>query len=218
MIWPTQPNGAIFLDKIRLDKTTRLDYLDSIEALPLRTTVAEIIKKHNCKTVVDVGCGVGRMYDFIDVEKYMGFDDDWRLINPGKRARPAADLRIASWKDLDRLDVEFDVDCLLFLGVLSYAMPEYPEVFDKNGLHYNMFHDMVNLYRPKIIIIQEILAEQTLVSASNELQTLPLDYYMNFNPASHELDLPIWCGHRVILEIDSKNVYEAYKTTNVARD
>lgn len=207
MIWPTKPNGDPYLDKIRLDKTSRLDYLDSPEALPLRTTVADIVKKHNCRSVVDVGCGVGRMYDFLDVENYMGFDDDWRLINPGKRQRPNADLRVASWKDLDKLSVGFDVDCLLFLGVLSYAMPEYPEVFEKNGMHDDMFHNMIRMYKPKLIIIQEILADQTNVAETNELKVLPLDYYMNFNPICYELDLPIFCGHRVIMEIDARNLH-----------
>lgn len=206
IIWPKNPDGSDYTDKIKLNKTTRLDYLDSPEALPLRTTVADIIKKHDCKTVVDVGCGVGRMYDFIDVEKYMGFDDDWRLINPGKRERPGADLRVASWQELNKIKVDFDVDCLLFLGVLSYAMPEYPEVYEKNGDHITMFEQLVELYNPKIIIIQEILAEQTHVAETNELKVLPLDYYMNLNPEVHELDLPIWCGHRVILEIKNETV------------
>lgn len=208
MSWPTAPDGTPFTDKIKLDKTSRLDYLDHPDALPLRTTVRDVVHSANCKNIVDVGCGVGRMYDFLEVENYMGFDDDWRLINPGKRERPDADLRVASWRHLDKLEVDFDVDCVLFLGVLSYAMPDWPEVYEKNGDHIEMFHNIIDLYKPKKVIIQEILAEQTHVAETNELKVLPLEYYNQFKPKCTVLDLPIFCGHRIIMEIDTSNVFK----------
>lgn len=213
IVWPKNADGTPFVDKIRLDKTSVLDYLDEPPALPLRHKVAEIFNKHNCKTVVDVGCGVGRINDFIDAERYMGFDDDIKLVGKGHRKYRKTDrnidMREASWRQLDKIKVDFEVDCLMLLGVLSYAMPEFDEVYEKNGFHKEMFHNLVDLYNPRVIIIQEILQDQTNVADTNELKVLPLDYYMTFDPEYHELDLPIWCGHRAILDINGENVYKA---------
>jgi len=199
--WPKNSDGTLFTNKIRLDKTSILDYLDEPPALPLRHTVANIVKKHNCKTVVDVGCGVGRMSKYLTVDKYMGFDDNLHLIRKGKRQNPNLDLRPYSWKELEKIKVDFEVDCLLLLGVLSYAMPEFPEVYEKNGYHIDVFNQLKNLYNPQLIIIQEILKSQTHIVETNELKVLPLEYYRTMNPIEYELDLPIWCGHRIILEI-----------------
>lgn len=206
IVWPKMPDGSLYTDKIRLDKTSVLTYLDEEAALPLRYTVADICHKHNCKSVVDVGCGVGRMSEYLNVDHYMGFDDDIRLVRHGRKQYPDRDIRVASWKEETKLKVDYKVDCLLLLGVLSYAMPEFPEVYEKNGNHKEVFHTLVDLFDPKLIIIQEILKEQTHVAESNQLRVLPLDYYMNFDPTYLELDLPIWCGKRAILEIDRTNI------------
>mgnify|MGYP000013550680 CR=1 FL=1 len=208
--WPAYTDGSKFTDKITLDHTTVLDYLDAPAALPLRHTVANIIAAHGCKTVVDVGCGVGRMSSFIDVDSYMGFDDDIRLIRKAvnQYANDKTSFRVASWKDTDEIQVDYPVDCLLLLGVLSYAMPEYPAIYDKNGFHRDVWDSLIKLYKPKLVIVQEILADQTHVAETNELQVLPLDYYKSLPHVYHELDLPIWCGHRAILEIDTTTIKE----------
>jgi|TARA_R110002124_G_C8960236_1_gene514013 hypothetical protein len=209
IIWPTKTDGTRYTDKIVLNRPSLLNYLDCESASPLRTTIADIIDKNNCKNIIDVGCGQGHINDLVCIDNYMGFDPDSRSVRHAKKRYAHEDnieFRNCGWGNDSDIQVEFEVDCLMFVGVLSYAIPEYPEIFKTNGWHYDAFNRLCKLYNPKIVIIQEILQEQTHIVDSNELRTLDLHYYKQFKHKYYELDLPIWCGHRAILEIDGDSI------------
>jgi SAM-dependent methyltransferase len=199
--WPSW-RGEKLMGPIDLSKPTVIDYLDCPEAEPLRTNVIDLLKKNNCKNVVDVGCGDAKIVERINFDNYMGFDSAKHLIKRANRKyknKLNHEFRITDW-DGDIL-VDFEVDCLLFIGTLSY-----------NDDHVENFERLCELYRPRVVIIQEILQEQTYVAESNQLKAMPLDYYQSLPHTQYEFDLPIWCGHRMQLEIfpELSRIYNVY--------
>jgi trans-aconitate methyltransferase len=188
--WPNW-RGEKFLGEIDLSQPSLIDYLDCIEAEPLKENVVNIIKKNNCKNIVDVGCGDAKILQRLELSNYMGFDKERRLILRAKRRYKEYknyDFRNTDW-DGD-ISVNFDVDCLMFIGTLSY-----------NKNHIDGFEKLCKLYNPKIVIIQEILQTQTYVAETNKLKAMPLDHYQNYRHNYYEFNLPLWCGHRAQLEI-----------------
>lgn len=188
--WPNW-KGQKFLGEIDLSTPSLIDYLDCPEAEPLRENIVNIIERNNCKNIVDVGCGDGKFTERLSLDNYMGFDSEHRMIKRAKRRykhKENFDFRYCTWDD--DVSVNFNVDCLMFIGTLSY-----------NENHTQGFEKLCKLYNPKIIIIQEILQEQTYVAETNKLKAMPLEYYLNYNHNYYEFDLPVWCGHRAQLEI-----------------
>lgn len=188
--WPNW-KGNKFFGEINLSGPSLIDYLDCPEAAPLRDNVISILSKHNCKNVVDVGCGEAKIVERYDFDNYMGFDLEKRLLLRARRRykdKQNHEFRHCGWDD--DASVNFKVDALLFIGILSY-----------NENHIDGFERLCKLYSPRVVIIQEILQDQTYVAETNKLKAMPLDHYMNYPHIYHEFDLPIWCGHRVQLEI-----------------
>lgn len=188
--WPNW-KGEKFMGEIDLSKPSLIDYLDCPEAEPLKTNILDILIRNNCKNVVDVGCGDASLLHKINFDRYMGFDSERRLILRATRrfkTHKNYEFRHCNWND--NVSVDFDVDCLMFIGTLSY-----------NTDHIIGFEKLCKLYNPRIVIIQEILQTQTYVAESNKLVAMPLDYYLQYKHNFYEFDLPVWCGHRAQLEI-----------------
>jgi trans-aconitate methyltransferase len=187
--WPSF-RGQQFMGEIDLSRPSIIDYLDCPEAEPLRINIDDILHRNNCKNIVDVGCGDGKIVERHNFSNYMGFDKERRLIARANRRykKPNHEFRLASWDD--DVSVEFDVDCLMFIGTLHY-----------NEDHIVKFENLCALYNPRIIIIQEILQDQTYVAETNKLQAMDLTYYKKLPHKYHEFNLPIWCGHRTQFEI-----------------
>ncbi len=177
-----------------------MDYLDCPEAQPLRDNIRDIVARNHIRSVVDVGCGTGSTADLLDLDHYMGFDP-WRpLIQRARRLHkhlPHCEFRRTDWTG--DITVDFDVDCVLFVGSLSY-----------NQDHEDGFERLVDLYNPRVAIIQEILPDQTHIVPENNLKTIPLDHYTQYPHVWHEFDLPVWCGHRVQLEIRIPQTYMVF--------
>jgi trans-aconitate methyltransferase len=188
--WPNW-KGQKYLGEIDLSGPSLIDYLDCPEAAPLHQNIVSILKNNDCKNVVDVGCGEARIVERYDFSHYMGFDLEKRLLLRARRRyreKQNHEFRHCGWND--DVSVSFKVDALMFIGTLSY-----------NENHIDGFEKLCQLYRPRIVIIQEILQEQTYVAETNKLKAMPLDYYMSYPHKYHEFDLPVWCGHRAQLEI-----------------
>lgn len=188
--WPNW-KGKKFLGEIDLSKPSLIDYLDCPQAEPLKENIVNIINRNNCKNIVDVGCGDAKIIERLNLSNYMGFDKERRLILRARRRYKDFknhDFRLAGWDD--DVSVTFKVDCLMFIGTLSY-----------NQNHIEGFERLCKLYNPRVIIIQEILQSQTYVAETNKLKAMPLDYYLNYKHNYYEFDLPVWCGHRAQLEI-----------------
>jgi SAM-dependent methyltransferase len=80
------------------------------------------------KTIIDVGCGAGRILDhiYIQPDSYTGLDSSFRMIEHAKRAHPKHRFVLADIQDAGQLRKlgKYDVAISLF-GALSYC-PETP--------------------------------------------------------------------------------------------
>ena len=187
--WPAW-QGHKFVDAIDLSKPSLVDYLDCVEAEPLRQNIIDIVNKHNVKSVLDVGCGDAKLSEKLNVENYYGLEQERHLYLRAFRRYRNHDNRTILYGN--KLEDCLPVDCLMFIGSLSY-----------NKNHQSVFDKFVEQTNPKIIIIQEILPDQTYVVPSNNIESVAinLSYYQQLNHNEYIFDLPIWCGKRIQLEI-----------------
>lgn len=133
-----------------------MDYLDHPNALPIFKTQAEQIILNECKGIVDVGCRWGptnsilKDAGYTDYD-YYGFDTSSEPIQYGTSLHtdnPRIEYEIRSWDELR--EVDFNVDCIIFSGVLLYEPDGHRDLFDR----------IVRFYKPKMAIIQEPCFEQ----------------------------------------------------------
>ena len=86
-------------------------------------------------------------------------------------------------------------------GVLIYCQPCHEEFYAESGYHTDLFDRLVNYYKPKRVIIQETLKEQTHIHEDNSHETIDLSYYKKFDHDWYEFDLDMWLGHRVVMDV-----------------
>jgi hypothetical protein len=86
-------------------------------------------------------------------------------------------------------------------GVLIYCQPCHEEFYKESGHHTELFDKLVSYYKPKNVIIQETLAEQTNIHPDNKHETIDLKYYKSFDHKFYEFDLPMWLGHRAVIDV-----------------
>lgn len=130
-----------------------MDYLDTEEARPIFDTQKDIIIKNNFKGIVDVGCRIGIVNDYLYEAgytdyKYMGFDTSMQPIAYANERWEDIDnieYRVADLMDKTCIAVNFEVDCVIWSGILLY--------FPDN--HLEVFKDTQDFYKAKHAIIQE---------------------------------------------------------------
>jgi trans-aconitate methyltransferase len=136
-----------------------MDYLDTQEARPIFDKQADLIIENNIKGIVDVGCRIGILNDILHSRgytdyNYMGFDTSPQPIAYASQVWnnfTNIEYRCASMYDESAIAANFDVDCVIWSGVLLYA----PET------HLELFHNLtVDFYNAKYAIIQEPCKEQ----------------------------------------------------------
>lgn len=174
-------------------------YLDTPQASPIFSYQAELLKNWQTTGIVDVGCRHGPVLNFLDNYSnfnYMGFDTSIEPIQIGQSKWKNFDnieFRCASWHDKKTFKVNFDVDTVIFSGVLLYL---------EN--HFDFFQKVVNLYQAKHAIIQEPWHEQKHWDSNLILKTITNDldkYYNNFFITEKLLDCEIFAGRRLILAV-----------------
>lgn len=137
-----------------------MDFLDSTEALPIYTKQADLIIEHNIKRIVDCGCRHGPVLDILwdrgyitDDFEYMGFDTSPQpiaLASERWQHFENIEFRVASMWDKSDISVNFDVECVIWSGILLYAQD-----------HAALFHDLtVKFYGAQKSIIQEPCGDQ----------------------------------------------------------
>lgn len=98
--------------------------------------------KRNDK-VLDLGCGNGRLYDFLESKKvdYLGIDNNSALLKKAKENFPAAKFQLADMVDLDFPDKNFDmIFCIAAFHHIpgpqlrKQATKEMHRVLKKNGV------------------------------------------------------------------------------------
>ena len=124
-----------------------MSYLDTLEARPIFETQADIIIKNDFKGIVDVGCRHGPINDFLHEKdykeyEYYGFDPSPEPIELAQKRWPNYHYEVRDWATLKQ--VNFNVDCIIFSGVLLYEKD-----------HFKMFTDIMKFYNCSNAVIQE---------------------------------------------------------------
>lgn len=179
-------------------------YLDSPEAYELFETQANIIIEKQCKGIVDVGCRHGPVLDILHSKgytdfEYMGFDtskepidiatEKWKDYNN-------IEFRHESWNNLEAFLVDFDVDQVMWSGVLLYRPDD----------HFEFFHKITNgIYKSPNAIIQEPMPWQRHWKAGLILNRISddMEEYKNMYKEfkEYKLDLEIFAGRRLVADV-----------------
>ena len=181
-----------------------MSYLDTLEAYELFETQANIIIEKQCKGIVDVGCRHGPVLDILYAKgytdfEYMGFDTSKEPIDIATEKWKDYDnieFRHESWNDLETFLVDFDVDQVIWSGVLLYRPDD----------HFEFFNKITNeIYKSPNAIIQEPMSWQRHWKAELILNRISDDMeqykntYKEFK--EHKLDLEIFAGRRLVVDI-----------------
>lgn len=180
-------------------------YLDSEQAMPIFETQADIIINKNCKGIVDVGCRHGPVLNILYEKgytdfRYMGFDTSAEPIEIASKYwkdYSNIEFRQGSWNSSDIFKVNFDVDQVIWSGVLLYREIDHMDFF---------FEVTRDVYKSSNAIIQEPMQHQRHWNNSLKLNTIAeqLDSYASYCKSFKKtfLDLEIFAGRRVIVDVE----------------
>ena len=153
---------------------------------------------------MDIGCRHGPILKILHERgytdfKYMGFDTS---VEPIKIAQKKwkkysnIEFRCESWNNLETFLVDFNVDQVIWSGVLLY----------KPDNHFEFFNNiMTKIYKSKNAIIQEPIKFQRHWPAGLILNTISDEFdeykkiYKKFKEIN--LDLEVFAGRRVIVDV-----------------
>lgn len=134
-------------------ETYNWNYLLSSEATPMFEKIADFVKENDCHKIVDVGCGVSRVNEFLENYDYdlVGIDNDDECIKYCEENYPEQTFASLCGWDYKHWHGRYsdDYDCVILSGFLYYC-GKYgnPELDDYvNGL--------IDQVKPKIVIIAE---------------------------------------------------------------
>jgi len=205
--WPTiheQSETEIVVPLIENYTFDDMWYLDTPQAKPIFEKQADIIIEKQHKGIVDVGSRHGPVNQILHDKgytdyRYMGFDTSDEPIKIAQdiwKDNSNIEYRNASWNNKQDIAVDFDVDCVIFSGVLLYAKDSHIDLFDK----------LVNFYKTKHAIIQEPYHEQRYWDKRLVLKTITEDMHLYKNKyknyTEHLLDCEIFSGKRLIADIE----------------
>jgi SAM-dependent methyltransferase len=178
-----------------------MDYLDTPEAAPIFEKQADIIMERGYKGLIDVGCRHGPVNDILHYRgytdyQYFGFDTSPQPIayaNETWQEFKNIEYKVASWED--ELPVNFDVDCIIWSGVLLYEPKR----------HFMIFNDIQKYYDCRGAIIQEpmLIQRDECWREGLTLNTIEdqLHMYDCFKVEHYFIDVPVFSGKRVILDV-----------------
>lgn len=164
-------------------------YLDSKEAAPIYIKKADIIKLHGLTGIVDIGCRTGTVNQYLSDYQYnyYGFDTSLEPIEYAMTKYKNAIFEVRSWNN--PAYPPFAVDVLIFGSVIIY---------ENNPFEF--FERMVRFYNPTRCIIHEVNDKN-----DDDLKYTDLTYFTNnYKCDLYELDLPIPCGKRTIIDVECK--------------
>ena len=167
-----------------------MSYLDTIEARPIFETQADIIIKNNFKGIVDIGCRHGPVNDFLHEKnykeyQYYGFDTSPEPIELAQKRWPNYQYEVRDWATLKK--VSFNVDCIIFSGVLLYEKD-----------HFKMFTDIMKFYNCSNAVIQEPYHNQKYYEERLKLKSITDDMQQYSFWEEHIVEAEIFCGRRLV--------------------
>ena len=197
--WPDLPDGLEDDAIVPLRKQYIMDdmwYLDTEQAKPIFEKQADIIIENNYKGIVDVGCRHGPINALLEKRKYTDYDYYGFDTSP-----EPIEIARHNWRDNNRIYYEendwanlrparFNVDCVIFSGVLLYEED-----------HYKMFTDIMGFYNCKHAIIQEPYHTQKHFQKGLILKTITDDMAGYNFKEQFIIDAEIFFGRRLIAHI-----------------
>jgi len=171
-----------------------MSYLDTLEARPIFETQADLVIKNNFKGIVDIGCRHGPINDFLHEKNYKdynyyGFDTSPEPIEYAQKRWPNFEYEVRDWANLK--EVKFNVDCIIFSGVLLYEKE-----------HYKMFTDIMKFYNCNNAIIQEPYHEQKYYEERLKLKTITNDMQQYNFKEKIIVEAEIFCGRRLVGQVE----------------
>ena len=171
-----------------------MSYLDTLEARPIFETQADLVIKNNFKGIVDIGCRHGPINDFLHEKNYKdynyyGFDTSPEPIEYAQKRWPNFEYEVRDWANLK--EVKFNVDCIIFSGVLLYEKE-----------HYKMFTNIMNFYKCKNAIIQEPYHEQKYYEERLKLKSITNDMQQYKFKEKTIVEAEIFCGRRLVGQVE----------------
>ena len=184
-------------------KLRSMDYLDTSEARPIFEKQADLIIENKIEGIVDVGCRIGIINNILQERgytsyRYMGYDTSNQPIEYAQELWAGynnIEYRVASMYDQNPVD--FDVDCVIWSGVLLYD-PEN---------HMQLFKDITfNQYGAKHAIIQEPCKDQDKDKwlPNMKLNTIEQDLYKyaeQYNYKDWVVEANVFSGRRRIAHV-----------------
>lgn len=180
-------------------------YLDTPQARPIFEKQADIIIQRQSKGIVDVGCRHGPVLDILLNKgytdfQYMGFDTSVEpiILSQDKWSYyPNIEFRQESWDDMATFLVDFDVDQVIWSGVLLYKPDDHYEFFERITKDF---------YGAKNAIIQEPYHEQKYWDDRLILNRISdeFDEYRQKCKSFEEyiIDTEIFAGRRVVVDVE----------------
>ena len=171
-----------------------MSYLDTLEARPIFETQADLVIKNNFRGIVDIGCRHGPINDFLHEKNYKdynyyGFDTSPEPIEYAQKRWPNFEYEVRDWANLK--EVKFNVDCIIFSGVLLYEKE-----------HYKMFTNIMNFYKCKNAIIQEPYHEQKYYEERLKLKSITNDMQQYKFKEKTIVEAEIFCGRRLVGQVE----------------
>ena len=113
-------------------------------------TVYNILKKYDCESLLDIGCGNGEFINFLDYKKIfkniLGIDPDFYKIQKAKSLNPSNNVSIecthGSFEDCSDYHMQFDV-------VTCIEVIEHISLSDINTFTRTVFEKV----KPKLIVV-----------------------------------------------------------------
>jgi trans-aconitate methyltransferase len=180
----------VIINSSKLRKEYQIEdmcYLDSDNASMIYSIQADMIKGHNLKGLVDVGCRLGNInkylhgYDY----NYYGFDSSTSPIEYAAKLYDNLTFEVRDWENLQM--PEFEVDAVIFGSILIY---------DSDPIL--LFERICSFYNPRCAIVHEVNNKNT-----EDLKYTDLSYFINnYKCETHTLDLDIPCGKRTIINVE----------------
>tara|TARA_B110001454_G_scaffold216404_1_gene239583 strand:+ start:831 stop:1475 length:645 start_codon:yes stop_codon:yes gene_type:complete len=180
-----------------------MSYLDTPQAKPIFEKQADIIIEKQSKGIIDIGCRHGPVNTILHEKGYteylyMGFDTSLEPIEIAKNQWynfPNVEYRHTNWNNIKDITVDFNVDQVIWSGVLIYNPNNHKELFDKLT---------IELYNSTNAIIQEPFHEQIHWDDKLILRTITEDLseYKKYKKyKEYIIDCEIFAGKRIIIDI-----------------
>ena len=204
---PSYKNFPIHNKKLEVPLCTEytmedMAYLDTPQAKPIFEKQADIIIEKQSKGIVDVGCRHGPVNSILHEKGYtdylyMGFDTSIEPIEIAKSQWynfSNIEYRHANWNNIKDIAVNFNVDQVIWSGVLLYNPDSHKELFDKLT---------IELYNSNNAIIQEPCPNQIHWDDNLILKTIDLSSYKMYSKyKEYIIKCNIFAGHRIIVDIE----------------